>query len=510
MSKEISLSAFRTYCRRYLLDDLKEYEDRRHTALKALAVGGTVVAIILTVTVTQTFKALRRDSVPVSTLSEADCHHAFEASGVRERMASEGRLSLVANAYTQFQLVCVVQSPVQSKHQPELPAKSCRASITADVSQENIDPYLNLTAEEYEKAYSILQAACQGDTVSSRSFNFSRLIFLLSPAILVFCVWGWAIFYSTQKEMYEYHFKKRVISQVFDFFNIHWNLRYTDFSDDYQRHEMRVALLTSNLFPSLGQMPYIQQEDCTFGRIGSANIYFAEISAEQEIHHLFMQAWMLTSLQGMAYLGEHWAGFLLYWVFNVFTLPLLALYLCLSLIKAGPYVVGRTIKGQHFDYDNFRAQASNQVTRRQVFKGLFFKTEFPKNFQGRMIIYPSSLTANLKQFTKPKGSLVKLEDPEFNRLFTVYSDDQVEARYILSTSLMDRLVKFRQKAQRPVSISFVNNQIFIAIHHERDLFEARLFETMLSFKPMQDYFENFQLMLGIIEDLNLNRRIWGR
>ncbi|WP_082209807.1 hypothetical protein [Fischerella sp. PCC 9605] len=31
---------------------------------------------------------------------------------------------------------------------------------------------------------------------------------------------------------------------------------------------------------------------------------------------------------------------------------------------------------------------------------------------------------------------------------------------------------------------------------------------MLSFTPMREYFENIQLMLGIVEDLNLNRRIW--
>lgn len=31
---------------------------------------------------------------------------------------------------------------------------------------------------------------------------------------------------------------------------------------------------------------------------------------------------------------------------------------------------------------------------------------------------------------------------------------------------------------------------------------------MLSFKPIQEYFESLQLMIAIVEELNLNWRIW--
>ena len=38
--------------------------------------------------------------------------------------------------------------------------------------------------------------------------------------------------------------------------------------------------------------------------------------------------------------------------------------------------------------------------------------------------------------------VVKLEDPEFEKEFVVYAHDQVEARYVLSPSLMRRLLEF--------------------------------------------------------------------
>ena len=71
-------------------------------------------------------------------------------------------------------------------------------------------------------------------------------------------------------------------------------------------------------------------------------------------------------------------------------------------------------------------------------------------------------------------------------------------------------VKFRKKAGRKLYVSFIENKIYIAIEYEEDLFEPKLFQSMLNFSPIREYFENLQLMISIVQDLNLNRRIWSR
>ena len=43
-----------------------------------------------------------------------------------------------------------------------------------------------------------------------------------------------------------------------------------------------------------------------------------------------------------------------------------------------------------------------------------------------------------------------------------------------------------------------------------DLFEPRLFQTLLDFKPVRQYFEDIELAVGIVDDLNLNTRIWSK
>jgi Protein of unknown function (DUF3137) len=80
----------------------------------------------------------------------------------------------------------------------------------------------------------------------------------------------------------------------------------------------------------------------------------------------------------------------------------------------------------------------------------------------------------------------------------------------LSPSLMQRLVDFTKKARRDTFISFINDKIYIAIKYDEDLFEPKLFKNMVDFTPVREYFETLQLMMGIVEELNLNRRIWTK
>ena len=151
------------------------------------------------------------------------------------------------------------------------------------------------------------------------------------------------------------------------------------------------------------------------------------------------------------------------------------------------------------------------------FQGLFFQANFNKSFQGRTVVVPDVAERNfgalgrmIQSWNKQHANeLIKLEDPEFERLFAVYGTDQIEARYILSTSLMQRLVELQKKVQRELRVSFVDDNVYIAISSKnKNLFEPRIFRSLVNFQPILEYFETLQMMIGIVEDLNLNRRIW--
>ena len=134
------------------------------------------------------------------------------------------------------------------------------------------------------------------------------------------------------------------------------------------------------------------------------------------------------------------------------------------------------------------------------------KAKFAISFACRTFVIPNDVREKIAALNSWREKVIKLEDPEFDRLFRVYGDSQVESRYILSINLMSRLAEFDRKAGRKVSISFIDGFFYLAILY-RYRFEPKLFTNTISFTPLKEYFLDLQLAIAIIEDLNLNRGI---
>jgi hypothetical protein len=152
-----------------------------------------------------------------------------------------------------------------------------------------------------------------------------------------------------------------------------------------------------------------------------------------------------------------------------------------------------------------------------VFKGIFFAADFNKKFIGETFVLPDvaenwlgSLGTMFQKMNMSRPQLVKLEDVEFEKIFAVYGTDQVEARYILSPALMQRLTAFKNKTKKSISISFIDSWIYISIPIRQDLFEAPLFNSLLNFPMMEEYYNYLALCVGIVESLDLNTRIWTK
>ncbi|MCG8353916.1 MAG: DUF3137 domain-containing protein [Chloroflexales bacterium] len=159
-----------------------------------------------------------------------------------------------------------------------------------------------------------------------------------------------------------------------------------------------------------------------------------------------------------------------------------------------------------------------------IFRGIFFIADFNKHFYGQTFVLPDKAERAFGGFGRMlqdwvsklddrPGDLVHLEDPEFEQAFAVVSTDQVEARYILSTSLMQRLLSFRAQLGMPVAISFVNSNMYIAISTRKNYFEPPSIWRMGSELTQDDiasYFEDLRLAEDIVADLKLNTRIWSK
>lgn len=186
------------------------------------------------------------------------------------------------------------------------------------------------------------------------------------------------------------------------------------------------------------------------------------------------------------------------------------------------YVKG-SIDGVPLEFSDVHAEYQTRDSKGRtqwhtLFRGLFLVAEFNKHFKAKTVVLPDlseKTFGNLigrwfQSINISRAKVIQLDDPEFEKKFVVYGDDPIEARYILSHSMMKRIVEFQKKISYPLFISFVHNHIHVAIGAGKDLFEPTVFKSLLDYKQAMEYIHTLRNTIGIIEELKLNEKLWSK
>jgi hypothetical protein len=145
-----------------------------------------------------------------------------------------------------------------------------------------------------------------------------------------------------------------------------------------------------------------------------------------------------------------------------------------------------------------------------VFKGIFILLDMNKTFSGNTIIKKDG--GIIKNWLNDKFNgleNVQLEDPIFEKQFQVYSSDQVEARYILTTSFMERLIELVNLLKgSSIQCSFYKkNRILLMIPSRLNRFEVSSIFYPATFKDdIKTILSQMDLIFQIIDTLKLNEQ----
>ena len=146
--------------------------------------------------------------------------------------------------------------------------------------------------------------------------------------------------------------------------------------------------------------------------------------------------------------------------------------------------------------------------RRDVtdFKGLVFTADFNKSFNTHTILCPNYRMTIMHR--------IKMESVDFNKQFHTYCEDEQEARYILTPALQERILNLQHKLDSSLGIgclmfSFYRNRLAIFAPTYKNHFEPPMFSRIKIETVKKDY-DCIQAMVDIIENLNLNTRIWTK
>lgn len=114
----------------------------------------------------------------------------------------------------------------------------------------------------------------------------------------------------------------------------------------------------------------------------------------------------------------------------------------------------------------------NRQTRTE-FRGVLISIGVGKNFIGHTIVRTREFMFNKKVYEE-----VKLEDPEFQKEYFVDSNDQVEARFLLTPAFMERFKNISTAfGTSEAQCSFKEGKILIALSCQGDLFKLGDLDT---------------------------------
>ena len=101
---------------------------------------------------------------------------------------------------------------------------------------------------------------------------------------------------------------------------------------------------------------------------------------------------------------------------------------------------------------------------------------------------------------------VKLESTDFNKKFNITSSDQVEARYLITPSFMERLLKLETAFNADtVNCSFRENSVMFALGTNKNLFElGSLYIKAENPKSIQNFYNEFSSIIKMIEYFKLD------
>ena len=146
---------------------------------------------------------------------------------------------------------------------------------------------------------------------------------------------------------------------------------------------------------------------------------------------------------------------------------------------------------------------------KQGLKGVLIEYTFPKNFKHETFIYEDAFSSRtlVNKYSK-KYDKIDIEDSVFNKKFTIYSNDQVEARYLLTPTFIERFkeinVAFDSVFQRA---EFKGDKLYILIKTKKDLFNFGSLSKKTTLENFEQSFEELYSIIKLIDHFKLDQKI---
>lgn len=173
---------------------------------------------------------------------------------------------------------------------------------------------------------------------------------------------------------------------------------------------------------------------------------------------------------------------------------------------------------QGTDFEFFEAHLEQRRTSRSangststrwvtVFRGQCIRFDFHKPFHGRTLVTRDMGLFNAMGELGSELKRARLESPDFEKVFEVYTSDQVEARFLLTPDVMQRLSELDAVLKgAKLRCCFDEGQLFVTLEG-RNLFEPGSMSIRFDDPArVREILDNLSLIFRLMDDLGPRAR----
>lgn len=168
------------------------------------------------------------------------------------------------------------------------------------------------------------------------------------------------------------------------------------------------------------------------------------------------------------------------------------------------------VDGVNIKFSDVRAsktiETKNGKRQSVQFLGVVFVADFHKKLSCVTQIRHKDFSTKFKRY----GHKAHMDDVEFEKIFDVYTTDQIGARYALTSYLMQQFRYLERRFNCPMNVVLIADKIYMAIDMGKDSFEPDMSQMLVGkSKAIAGYENEIKSFISIVRDLNLNRKIWS-
>lgn len=156
---------------------------------------------------------------------------------------------------------------------------------------------------------------------------------------------------------------------------------------------------------------------------------------------------------------------------------------------------------------------SNGTTDTQwytIFQGRWMVFDFNKSFKYNLQVcqkgFYNSIVNNWGNNIKFKK--VALEEQEFNKQFKVYAQNEQEAFYILTPTMMEKIKKLSNSINGKILLCFIDNKLHVGIENDDDAFEPSIFVKVDETSAKEKILKDIKLITDFVDGLDLDNDLF--